>query len=140
MPSLEVDTIVIGGGLLGLEAAKATYDLGLETHVIEFAPRLMPRQVDDAGSKVLVEKIEQLGKRCLYTSVLRGSPKNALSRPVRCCTTTHLHVSQRSWVARGRASFAAADERDPAAAHDPRAVAYPVVTGASARLPIAACE
>ena len=38
---------VIGGGLLGLEAAKAAYDLGLETHVVEFAPRLMPRQVDD---------------------------------------------------------------------------------------------
>ena len=41
---------VIGGGLLGLEAAKAAYDLGLETHVIEFAQRLMPRQVDDEGS------------------------------------------------------------------------------------------
>ncbi|HUQ71552.1 MAG TPA: FAD-dependent oxidoreductase, partial [Planctomycetaceae bacterium] len=52
---------VIGGGLLGLEAAKATVDLGLETHVIEFAPRLMPRQIDDAGSKVLVQKIESLG-------------------------------------------------------------------------------
>ena len=52
---------VIGGGLLGLEAAKAAYDLGLETHVIEFAPRLMPRQIDDAGSKILVGKIEQLG-------------------------------------------------------------------------------
>jgi nitrite reductase (NADH) large subunit len=54
---------VIGGGLLGLEAAKAAYDLGLETHVIEFAPRLMPRQVDDAGSRILVQKIEQLGVR-----------------------------------------------------------------------------
>lgn len=54
---------VIGGGLLGLEAAKATYDLGLETHVIEFAPRLMPRQLDDVGSKLLVEKIERLGVR-----------------------------------------------------------------------------
>lgn len=54
---------VIGGGLLGLEAAKAAYDLGLETHVIEFAPRLMPRQVDDAGSKILVTKIEELGVR-----------------------------------------------------------------------------
>lgn len=54
---------VIGGGLLGLEAAKAAYDLGLETHVVEFAPRLMPRQVDDAGSKALVRKIEQLGVR-----------------------------------------------------------------------------
>jgi nitrite reductase (NADH) large subunit len=52
---------VIGGGLLGLEAAKATYDLGLETHVIEFAPRLMPRQVDDPGSRLLVQKIESLG-------------------------------------------------------------------------------
>jgi NAD(P)H-dependent nitrite reductase large subunit/NAD(P)H-dependent nitrite reductase small subunit len=52
---------VIGGGLLGLEAAKAAYDLDLETHVIEFAPRLMPRQIDDAGSQVLVKKIEDLG-------------------------------------------------------------------------------
>ena len=54
---------VIGGGLLGLEAAKAAYDLGLETHVVEFAPRLMPRQIDDAGSSVLVRKIEELGVR-----------------------------------------------------------------------------
>jgi nitrite reductase (NADH) large subunit len=52
---------VIGGGLLGLEAAKAAYDLGLETHVVEFAPRLMPRQIDEAGSKVLVGKINMLG-------------------------------------------------------------------------------
>ncbi len=52
---------VIGGGLLGLEAAKAALDLGLQTHVLEFAPRLMPRQIDDAGSKVLVQKIEELG-------------------------------------------------------------------------------
>jgi nitrite reductase (NADH) large subunit len=52
---------VIGGGLLGLEAAKASYDLGLETHVVEFAPRLMPRQIDDTGSKVLVGKINALG-------------------------------------------------------------------------------
>jgi nitrite reductase (NADH) large subunit len=52
---------VIGGGLLGLEAAKAAYDLGLETHIVEFAPRLMPRQIDDAGSRVLVRKIESLG-------------------------------------------------------------------------------
>lgn len=52
---------VIGGGLLGLEAAKAAFDLGLETHVIEFAPRLMPRQIDDAGSGILVKRIEELG-------------------------------------------------------------------------------
>ena len=52
---------VIGGGLLGLEAAKAAYDLGLETHVVEFAPRLMPRQIDNDGSSVLVQKINELG-------------------------------------------------------------------------------
>lgn len=52
---------VIGGGLLGLEAAKAAYDLGLETDVVEFASRLMPRQIDDAGSRILIKKIEQLG-------------------------------------------------------------------------------
>ncbi len=52
---------VLGGGLLGLEAAKAAYDLGLETHVVEFAPRLMPRPLDDAGSRTLIGKIEALG-------------------------------------------------------------------------------
>ena len=54
---------MIGGGLLGLEAAKAAFDLSLETHVVEFAPRLMPRQIDDAGSRILVRKIESLGVR-----------------------------------------------------------------------------
>lgn len=52
---------VIGGGLLGLEAAKAAYDLNMETSVIEFSSRLMPRQLDDAGSDVLIQKIEALG-------------------------------------------------------------------------------
>jgi nitrite reductase (NADH) large subunit len=53
---------VIGGGLLGLEAAKALLDLGIEeTHVIEFAPRLMPRQVDEAGARILQNKLESLG-------------------------------------------------------------------------------
>ena len=53
---------VIGGGLLGLEAAKALLDLGIEeTHVIEFASKLMPRQLDDAGSAMLKSKLELLG-------------------------------------------------------------------------------
>ena len=66
---------VIGGGLLGLEAAKAAYDLGLETHVIEFAPRLMPRQVDDEGLCILVKRIEELGVRVYLnkgTKEIRG--------------------------------------------------------------------
>ena len=52
---------VMGGGLLGLEAAKALLDLGLETHVVEFASRLMPRQIDDVGSEILAHKLSQLG-------------------------------------------------------------------------------
>jgi nitrite reductase (NADH) large subunit len=52
---------VIGGGLLGLEAAKALKDLGLETHVVEFAPRLMAVQLDEGGGAMLKRKIEALG-------------------------------------------------------------------------------
>lgn len=52
---------VIGGGLLGLEAAKALLDRGLDTTVIEAAPRLMPRQVDAAGAALLARRIESLG-------------------------------------------------------------------------------
>src|SRR6185369_4035114 len=52
---------VIGGGLLGLEAAKALKDLGLETHVVEFAPRLMAVQLDDSAGRLLRRKIEALG-------------------------------------------------------------------------------
>lgn len=52
---------VVGGGLLGLEAAKALADLGLETHVVEMAPRLMAVQVDDAGGATLRRHVEALG-------------------------------------------------------------------------------
>ena len=52
---------VIGGGLLGLEAANALKDLGLNTHVVEFAPRLMAVQLDELGGRLLRQKIEALG-------------------------------------------------------------------------------
>ena len=53
--------VVIGGGLLGLEAANALRMLGLETHVVEFAPRLMAVQLDEGGAQMLRRKIEALG-------------------------------------------------------------------------------
>ncbi|HEX5373380.1 MAG TPA: nitrite reductase large subunit NirB [Aquabacterium sp.] len=53
--------VVVGGGLLGLECAKALRDMGLDTHVVEFAPRLMAAQVDEGGGRVLRSKIEALG-------------------------------------------------------------------------------
>lgn len=58
---------VVGGGLLGLEAAKALKDLGLETHVVEFAPRLMAVQVDEGGGAILRSKIEEIGVK-VHTS------------------------------------------------------------------------
>ena len=53
--------VVVGGGLLGLEAANALRLLGLEAHVVEFAPRLMPVQLDDLGGAALKARIEGLG-------------------------------------------------------------------------------
>ncbi|MBJ9974041.1 nitrite reductase large subunit [Pseudomonas sp. S75] len=53
--------VVVGGGLLGLEAANALRSLGLEAHVVEFAPRLMPVQLDAEGGVALKARIEALG-------------------------------------------------------------------------------
>jgi nitrite reductase (NADH) large subunit len=69
---------VIGGGLLGLEAAKALLDLNLITEVIEFAPKLMPRQLDEAGSEILKNKIEELNLKVhlnTNTSLIDGDEK-----------------------------------------------------------------
>jgi NAD(P)H-dependent nitrite reductase large subunit/NAD(P)H-dependent nitrite reductase small subunit len=55
--------VVIGGGLLGLEAARAVLDAGLHTEVIEVASRLMPRQLDVAASKLLEEAVVRSGVR-----------------------------------------------------------------------------
>jgi len=53
--------VVIGGGLLGLEAANALTSLGLDTTVVEFAPRLMPVQVDAGGGEALRRLVEGIG-------------------------------------------------------------------------------
>jgi nitrite reductase (NADH) large subunit len=55
------EAAVIGGGLLGLEAAKAVRDMGVTSHIIEFADILMCRQIDKGGHDNLVGKIEEMG-------------------------------------------------------------------------------
>ncbi|GAB3962117.1 nitrite reductase large subunit NirB [Streptomyces sparsus] len=60
--------VVVGGGLLGLEAAGALKGLGLETHVVEFNDRLMALQVDDGGGAALRRTVETMGLR-VRTSV-----------------------------------------------------------------------
>lgn len=53
--------VVIGGGLLGLEAANALRGFGLDTHVLEMSPHLMAAQLDEAGGAVLTRMIRGLG-------------------------------------------------------------------------------
>ena len=52
---------VVGGGLLGLEAAGALKNLGIQTHVVEFANVLMAEQLDMIGGEQLCHKIEEMG-------------------------------------------------------------------------------
>jgi nitrite reductase (NADH) large subunit len=52
--------VVVGGGLLGLEAAGALLGLGLQTHIVEFAPRLMAVQIDDGGGETLRRTVEAM--------------------------------------------------------------------------------
>lgn len=73
---------VIGGGLLGLEAANALRLLGLSTDVVEFAPRLMPVQVDQAGGAMLRRYVEELGVRThlgVATAAIRPGPDGAVA-------------------------------------------------------------
>ena len=53
--------IVIGGGLLGLETARALHTTGLKVTVIEFFPHLLPRQLDAQGAEVLQSLLEAQG-------------------------------------------------------------------------------
>lgn len=53
--------VVIGGGLLGLEAANALRQFGLHTHVVEMMPRLMAQQIDEAGGALLARMVADLG-------------------------------------------------------------------------------
>ncbi|MFM2647915.1 nitrite reductase large subunit NirB [Vibrio diabolicus] len=75
--------VVIGGGLLGLEAAGALKALGVETHVVEFAPKLMAEQLDLAGGNQLRQKIERMGVN-VHTSknTLEIAPEGKSARNV----------------------------------------------------------
>ncbi|WP_163765644.1 nitrite reductase large subunit NirB [Mycolicibacterium parafortuitum] len=77
--------VVIGGGLLGLEAANALRGFGLTAHVIERSPRLMAQQLDEAGGALLGRMITELGI-AVHTDVGTESIKPAQrNRPLRRC-------------------------------------------------------
>jgi nitrite reductase (NADH) large subunit len=60
-------TVVIGGGLLGLEAARGLQLRGADVTVVHLMGSLMERQLDPAGGKYLQEKIEELGVKVLLS-------------------------------------------------------------------------
>ena len=75
--------VVIGGGLLGLEAANAVRALGVETTVVEFAPRLMPVQLDDGGAAALRARVEALGINVLLAHATHEICGDGDTGPVR---------------------------------------------------------
>lgn len=74
---------VIGGGLLGLETARALLALDLEVSVIEFVPRLLPRQLDEEGAQVLQSRLEAMGLRILTGAVTEAILGGELATGVR---------------------------------------------------------
>ncbi|CAJ1586296.1 nitrite reductase large subunit NirB [[Mycobacterium] wendilense] len=75
--------VVIGGGLLGLEAANALRGFGLDAHVVERSSRLMSQQVDEAGGALLGTMISKLGITVhteVGTEMIKPAQRN---RPVR---------------------------------------------------------
>ena len=81
--------VVVGGGLLGLECANALHNLGMEAHVVEFAPGLMGVQLDEGGSKMLRKKIEGLGVK-VHTSkatekIIEGNPDKGDGGRLKMC-------------------------------------------------------
>ncbi|MDG4475069.1 NAD(P)/FAD-dependent oxidoreductase [Thiovibrio frasassiensis] len=70
------EVILIGGGLLGLEAGNALRKLGKKVTVVEFFPRLLPRQLDSKGGARLQKLMEKMGfsfRLSAMTKTITGS-------------------------------------------------------------------
>lgn len=102
--------VVIGGGLLGLEAANALRSFGLHAHVVEMAPRLMAQQLDEAGGALLGRMISDLGIS-VHTGVGTANIAPAQrNRPVRRSAdndSMRVTLSDESFIDAGVIVFAA---------------------------------
>ncbi|WP_026567239.1 nitrite reductase large subunit NirB [Bacillus sp. UNC41MFS5] len=70
--------VVIGGGVLGLEAAKGLLNLGMEVTVVHNGRYLMERQLDETAAKLLQTELERQGLRFLFekdTKEIRGNKR-----------------------------------------------------------------
>ena len=102
--------VVIGGGLLGLEAANALRSFGVTAHVVEMAPRLMAQQLDEAGGALLGRMISDLGI-AVHTGVSTESIAPAQrNRPLRRSAdsdSVHVTLSDGTVIDAGLVVFAA---------------------------------
>jgi len=102
--------VVIGGGLLGLEAANALRSFGLHAHVVEMAPRLMAQQLDEAGGALLGRMISDLGIT-VHTGVGTANIAPAQrNRPVRRSAendSMRVTLSDETYIDTGLVVFAA---------------------------------
>lgn len=63
--------LIVGGGVLGLEAAYAMHELGLEVSIVEIMQRVLPRQLDEKGSQFLEERINDMGIKLYKNSIVQ---------------------------------------------------------------------
>ncbi len=102
--------VVIGGGLLGLEAANALRMFGLQPHIVERSPRLMAQQLDEAGGALLVRMVTELGITVhtdMGTSMIAPTQRN---RPVRRSAeddSVRVTLSDGTFIDAGLVGFAA---------------------------------
>ena len=82
--------IVIGGGLWGLESARGLKDLGLEVTVVEFAPWLLPRQLDEEGAAVLKRAFEDMGIKTVTGAICQAIEGEGRASGVRLKDGRHL--------------------------------------------------
>ena len=124
--------VVIGGGLLGLEAANALRTFGLHAHVVEMAPRLMAQQLDEAGGALLGRMISDLG---IDVHVGVGTESSIEARPTardRCVVT----LSDGTVVDAGVVIFAAGVRPRDELARSSRSGELPTAAACS---PISSC-
>jgi nitrite reductase (NADH) large subunit len=96
--------VVIGGGLLGLEAANALRQFGLQTHVVEMMPRLMAQQIDEAGGALLARMVGELG---IAVHVGAGTESIESVEHSDGSTSTRVHLTDGEVIDAGVVIFAA---------------------------------
>ena len=102
--------VVIGGGLLGLEAANALRAFGLATHVLEMSPHLMAAQLDPASGALLNRMIRSLGidvHTGVGTKSIQPAQKNTPLRKSDADDSVRLSLDDGSSLKAGLVIFAA---------------------------------